>query len=57
MKNRISNLINDTRGGTFVEYIILTGLVALFCIAGYRAFGTSVSTKVQQQATQVTGIR
>lgn len=57
MKNRISNLMNDTRGGTFVEYIILTGLVALFCIAGYRAFGTSVATKVQQQATQVTGIR
>lgn len=57
MKNRIQHLINDTRGGTFVEYLILTGLVALFCIAGYRAFGTAVSNRVQQQATQVTGIR
>jgi Flp pilus assembly pilin Flp len=56
MKNRITDVLHDTRG-SFVEYIILTGLVALFCIAGYRAFGTSILNKVNQQATQVTGIR
>ena len=56
MKKLVQDLTSDTRG-SFVEYIILTGLVALFCIAGYRAFGTSVANKVTQQANQVTGIR
>ena len=56
MKKLIKEVISDTRG-SFVEYIILTGLVALFCIAGYRVFGTSVANKVTQQASQVTGIK
>lgn len=56
MKKLIKDVLIDTRG-SFVEYIILTGLVALFCIGGYRFFGTSVSNKVRLQADQVTGIR
>jgi Flp pilus assembly pilin Flp len=56
MKKLVQEVISDTRG-SFVEYIILTGLVALFCIAGYRTFGTSVSEKVKAQASQVTGIK
>jgi len=56
MNNRLSELIHDTRGN-FVEYIIVTGLVALFCIAGYRVFGTSVANRVRDQAGQVNGIR
>jgi len=56
MKNRIKDLLHDTCG-SFVEYIILTGLVALFCIAGYRIFGTAIEAKVKSQATQVGGIK
>ena len=56
MKKLIQEVVSDTRG-SFVEYIILTGLVALFCIAAYRVFGTSVTNKVTQQANQVTGIQ
>lgn len=56
MKKLIKEVISDTRG-SFVEYIIVTGLVALFCIAGYRFFGNSVANKVRQQAGQVTGIQ
>jgi Flp pilus assembly pilin Flp len=57
--NKIRNLqklVRDTRGAGFVEYIILVGLVALFCIAAYQAFGDAVTTKVNEQATEVTGI-
>jgi pilus assembly protein Flp/PilA len=50
-------LARDTRGAGFVEYIILVGLVALFCIIAYRAFGTAVTTKVNEQAGQVQGIQ
>jgi Flp pilus assembly pilin Flp len=55
-KQQLSKLVQDTRGAGFVEYIILVGLVALFCIVAYQAFGTAVSDKVNQQAGEVTGI-
>lgn len=54
---KLQELARDTRGAGFVEYIILVGLVALFCIIAYRAFGTAVTGKVQEQAGQVTGIK
>ncbi len=54
---KLQELARDTRGAGFVEYIILVGLVALFCIVAYRAFGSAVTTKVQQQATEVQGIK
>lgn len=46
----------STRGAGFVEYIILVGLVALFCIVAYQAFGGNVSSKVQEQGGKVMGI-
>jgi Flp pilus assembly pilin Flp len=56
MSIKIRQLAKDTRGAGFVEYIILVGLVALFCIAAYQAFGDAVSAKVQEQAGEVSGI-
>lgn len=53
---KLQELARDTRGAGFVEYIILVGLVALFCIVAYQAFGTAVTAKVTQQAGKVTGI-
>jgi Flp pilus assembly pilin Flp len=52
----LSKLLTSTRGAGFVEYIILVGLVALFCIAAYQAFGDAVTQKVNDQATEVGGI-
>jgi Flp pilus assembly pilin Flp len=59
MSNRLQStrLFRSTRGAGFVEYIILVGLVALFCIVAYRAFGTAVTNKVNQQGTAVGGIQ
>jgi Flp pilus assembly pilin Flp len=57
MRNtHLSKLLSSTRGAGFVEYIILVGLVALFCIAAYQAFGDAVTQKVNEQAEEVTGI-
>lgn len=55
--NKIHKLVRNTEGAGMVEYIILVGLVALFCIAAYRTFGGNVSAKVNEQAGQVTGIQ
>jgi Flp pilus assembly pilin Flp len=57
--NKIRNLqklVRDTRGAGFVEYIILVGLVALFCIVAYTTFGEAVGQKVEEQAGEVEGI-
>ena len=54
---QLKMLARDTRGAGFVEYIILVGLVALFCIVAYQAFGSAVSAKVQEQAGKVQGIQ
>lgn len=54
---KLQELARDTRGAGFVEYIILVGLVALFCIVAYQAFGGQISAKVQEQGTRVQGIQ
>lgn len=55
--SHVKNILKSTRGAGFVEYIVLVGLVALFCIVAYRAFGQAVTTKVNAQAGQVGGIQ
>ena len=55
--SKLQQLAHDTRGAGFVEYIILVGVVALFCIAGYSYFGDKVSKKIQAQGDLVTGIK
>jgi pilus assembly protein Flp/PilA len=53
MIKTIKALAQDTRGAGMVEYIILVGLVALFCIGAYQTFGDAVTAKVQEQAGEV----
>jgi pilus assembly protein Flp/PilA len=55
-KLSVQKLIHDTRGAGFVEYIILVGVVALFCIAGYKYFGDKVTDKIKAQGDAVTGV-
>ena len=50
---KLQELARDTRGAGFVEYIILVGLIALFCIIAFQAFGDAVTAKVEDQAAQV----
>lgn len=60
MKNTIArikaHLVQDTRGGAFVEYIVVTALVALAGIGAFQAFGSSVGEKMNDLGGQVTGI-
>lgn len=43
--NHIATLHSDESGATATEYIILLVLVACFCIAIVRLFGTTLSSK------------
>lgn len=53
--SKVRVLARDTRGANLVEYIILVGVVAILCIAGFRAFGTAVVAKTGEQAGTVSG--
>ena len=55
--SQLSKLHQCTRGAGFVEYIILVGLVALFCIGAYQTFGQAVTDRVNEQADEVGTIR
>ena len=57
MPSKLTKLVHDTRGAGFVEYIILVGVVALFCIAGYQYFGGKVTDKIKAQGDSVMGIQ
>jgi Flp pilus assembly pilin Flp len=43
----------DTRGVSYVEYLILLGVVALFAIAAWRRFANTVTIKIARQAETV----
>jgi Flp pilus assembly pilin Flp len=50
---KLKRLTSDQRGASLIEYVLLVGIIALVAIAGFRAFGTSVRDKVQQQSDAV----
>ena len=56
-RSKLTRLLQDTRGAGFVEYIILVGVVALFCIAGYQYFGGKVTEKIKAQGDEIMGIK
>jgi Flp pilus assembly pilin Flp len=49
----LSTLRHDQRGGGFVEYAILIGLVALVGFAAYEKLGTNVKDGVKAVNTKV----
>lgn len=53
---KIRRLIQDKRGANMVEYIIVVAVIALIAIAAFRTFGQNVSSKVNQKASEVSGI-
>ncbi|GAA3228517.1 Flp family type IVb pilin [Actinocorallia longicatena] len=44
------------RGATAVEYTLLTVLIAIIAIAGSRALGTALSSRVTSQTGQVSAV-
>jgi Flp pilus assembly pilin Flp len=38
----LQKLKSDTRGASFMEYVVLVGLIAVVCIAAYQAFGSAI---------------
>jgi pilus assembly protein Flp/PilA len=53
---KIRDFVRDARGANMVEYIILVGVVAVLAMAAFKAFGTSVQTKIQEQGAVVNSV-
>jgi hypothetical protein len=49
-RQRASRLVSDRRGGAFVEYIFLLGLVAIIGMLAWPQFGSASNAKVELQA-------
>lgn len=49
-------LLRDRKGANMVEYIILVGMVALIAFAGFKYFGSQVTSKINQQGGAVGGV-
>jgi hypothetical protein len=43
----------ESRGGAFVEYVILVGVVALLAIHAFSVFGTDASTTIRLEGADV----
>jgi pilus assembly protein Flp/PilA len=55
--NKLTRLVRETRGATFVEYIIICGVVALLAITAFTTFGQDVQKKITEEGGKVTGIQ
>ena len=53
----VRRFARDRRGAAMSEYLIIVGLVALFCIVAYDKFGEKISDKVYEQMGKLNGIR
>ena len=53
----VRKLHRDRRGASFIEYIIVVGLVAIVAIAAFQAFGETVVEKLDQEREGLEGIQ
>ena len=49
----LARLRSDQRGASFVEYVIVVGLIAIVCIVAFGDFGEAVEQKVQDQTRAI----
>lgn len=56
MQQVIKRFRQDVRGASFVEYVILVGLLAVICIGVYSAFGAAIQEKIDQYTDAVKGM-
>ncbi len=52
----LKKFVRNDKGATLMEYIMLAGLIAIVAFAGFKAFGSSVNSKISSQAGAVGGI-
>jgi Flp pilus assembly pilin Flp len=49
LRGRLRRLAADSRGASFIEYVIVVGLVAIIAIAAFQKFGETVVKKLEDE--------
>lgn len=44
---------NSKEGQGVMEYLIITGLVGIFCLVAVKKFGKSINTRIQLMTSQI----
>jgi pilus assembly protein Flp/PilA len=57
MKTLVQKLVKEQRGGEFIEYIIIAGVVALLAVTAFTTFGSDVQSKITEEGSKVTAIQ
>lgn len=57
LHDALARLGRDERGASFVEYVIVVGLVAIVCIVAFGDFGKAVDKKVKDQTNAITNMK
>jgi Flp pilus assembly pilin Flp len=57
MKTLVQKLIKEQRGGEFIEYIIIAGVVALLAVTAFTTFGSDVQGKITEEGSKVSAIQ
>jgi pilus assembly protein Flp/PilA len=52
----LAKLIRDDKGATLMEYVMLAGLIAIAAFAGFKLFGSNISSTINGQAGAVSSI-
>ena len=55
MLNRLHSIKNNKSGASAAEYALIIALVGVAIIAGARALGTNIGTKLNDTATTIAG--
>jgi Flp pilus assembly pilin Flp len=56
MKNPFKKKAKNQKGQGMIEYIILTGLIGIFCLATFKSIGSSVKAQGKKIKTQIKNI-
>jgi Flp pilus assembly pilin Flp len=52
----IVELARDERGASFIEYVIVAGLVAIAAIGAFNLFGGAVRARIDQERGAIEGM-
>jgi Flp pilus assembly pilin Flp len=57
LRDALTELHKDQRGASFVEYVIVVGLVAIISIVAFQNFGKAIVTKLGEETSAVSGLQ
>jgi pilus assembly protein Flp/PilA len=57
IRSAVARFKRDRRGASFIEYIIVVGLVAIVAIAAFQKFGQTVVKKLQEEEKGLDGLK